>query len=338
MGNLAWSGELLESKSSSSLASLNSFQQLTQNLNQIAQRNQVSFKIPPIAQELPKMSRPQLFEAKASQLKPSNELPALSVDKTRVSSQELNQLGFDSYGNLNSLIETAQDTLKSEGFLNLPKARVLDPSVGEKWNNKQALDSPPRKEVEAENADVLTALSPKNTRFGKDRYDNNPFQGKPESQASSIPNWNNAGDSSASSQTLAPLPVEITESKDKEEDEDPEVKRQREARENFEKTMKEFAERTEDKEAFQLVDYYDLRNVLFKNENLLGSFENDDIDERFIKNAKTIFDRFGEKDSSSERRSFEKFLKRVQPQASVFGNPLLRKQQNGIGRRPEVHQ
>jgi len=107
-------------------------------------------------------------------------------------------------------------------------------------------------------------------------------------------------------------------------DADPDKKKEQDARETFQKTMKEFAERTEDKEAFRLVDYYDLKNLIAKHESILPSFENDEIDERFVQNARIIFDRFGDKDGSFDKRPFERFLRRMEPEQIIFRSQDLR--------------
>jgi len=337
---VALSGELspeqsrtrLENQSTLALSSLNAFQELTQNLNQIAQKNQVALSIPQISVQPLQVSKSQVLpfaSAKTPSASSVKSLPDLSVDKT--------QINLGNYGNLNNLIETAQDALKSQGLLAIPQARLVEPNVGEKWNSKQPLESPPSKQEAGREADVLTDLGSQNTRFGKDRYDKNPFQTNNEIQKAPLPVANNSlgFNSPPSSNSTTEI---VPEAENKNPEEDPEIKKQKEARASFEKTMQEFAERTEEKESFQLVDYYDLRNVLSKNESLLNSYENDEIDERFVKNVQTIYERFGEKDNSFERRSLEKFLKRMQPPEPVFGSPSLRRQQNGIGRRPEVHQ
>ena len=82
--------------------------------------------------------------------------------------------------------------------------------------------------------------------------------------------------------------------------------------------MKEFAERDDEKETFQLVDYFDLRNVLAKNSQLLTSFENDEIDERFVKNAQIVFERFGGRDNAPDKKPFEVFLKKMEPPSPQF--------------------
>jgi hypothetical protein len=303
-----------DSKNNPALNDLTSFTELTKDLNRISQYHKVPFQIRGLGQKLILVAEPQL--PLSPQVKPKTKqalLPELSTDPTKI-----NPVDLGAFGVVNTA--AAKET-QSSGLLPIPQARVVSP-VGEQGSNtRAALDAPIKTQEQVSNPDVINGLTPQNTRFGKDRYDTSLFPTNPSSRG----NLSNSvsletGNGQANNSLQASLPMNPAP-----EDEEQKKNKEKEARENFQKTMKEFAERTEEKEAFQLVDYYDLKNVLAKHESILPSFEDDEFDGRFIQNAQTIFERFSDKDNADDKKPFERFLKRMQPSEVIFRSQDLRK-------------
>ncbi|NBX82802.1 hypothetical protein EBQ90_06915 [bacterium] len=313
------------------LAPLRAFIDLTDQLNSVADSSGVSVRIAPIGTLVRWMSRPE-GPALSPQKGKKVGLPALTTDDSQINSVDLKELGLSGLANISGVAQIAQDALRSEGLTPLPMARMVSP-VGER-SVQEPLDAPLKSTLKANEPDVIGSLAPVNTRFGKDKYDQSVFTptASPASQGfGPAPESVVEGNQSDANQFLA------NNGNDSEESQDPKKKNQlQEARENFQKTMLEFAERTEDKEAFRLVDYYDLKNVLAKNEHLLGMFENEEFDERFVKNAQVIFDRFADKDSAVDKKPFERFLKRLAPPEEAFGS-LNSNPTSGLGSRRNTH-
>lgn len=286
------------------------FSKLTKDLNQVSQYKQLSFRIRELGQAVPKVSEPQFPLSKNKKGSAESPLPPLSTDSTKINPVDIQALGFEG--------ATATPS-SSPGLLPIPQARVVSP-VGEQ--SSKGITEAPLKTLEAiNNPDVITELTPKTTRFGKDRYDQNlfpsQFQIQPAAQkdeGQGALNLKMSSDKSENSGNLSDSSIDEKEQA---------KKKEQEARENFQKTMKEFAERTEEREAFRLVDYYDLKNTLSKHESVLTSLGDDEIDERFVRNAKTIFERFGERDNSTDKKTFEQFLKRMQPKDVIFRSQEL---------------
>jgi hypothetical protein len=303
-----------DSKNITSLSDLVSFTELTKDLNRLSQHQKIPFQIRGLDQKLILVAQPQLPLTPQVKTKSKQSLlPELSTDPTRINPVDLRALGFAA--------TAAPKETQSSGLLPIPQARVVSP-VGEQDSNKRAaLDAPIKTQEQVSNPDVIAGLTPQNTRFGKDRYDTSLFPTNSSSRGNvsnsfAVETGNGqANNSPQAGPSLNPAP----------EDEEQKKNKEQEARENFQKTMKEFAERTEEKEAFQLVDYYDLKNVLAKHESILPSFEDDEFDGRFIQNAQTIFERFSDKDNADDKKPFERFLKRMQPSEVIFRSQDLRK-------------
>ncbi|NBX77521.1 MAG: hypothetical protein EBQ92_13285 [Proteobacteria bacterium] len=303
-----------ESQNQFSLNDLISFTELTKDLNRLSQHQKISFQIRGLDQKLGLVAEPQLplsTQVKSKSKQPL--LPELSTDPTQINPVDLGAFGFDSANNLKEN--------PSGGVLPIPQARVVFP-VGEQASQPRvALDAPIKNPEAAVNPDVIAGLAPQTTRFGKDRYDTNLFSPSAGTKNSgNVPAFNEAGNVQSNNGLQGALPLTSAP-----EDADEKKKKEQEARESFQKTMKEFAERTEEKEAFQLVDYYDLKNVLAKHESILHSFEDDEFDGRFLENAKTIFERFSDKDNADDKKPFERFLKRMQPSEIIFRSQDFRR-------------
>lgn len=313
------------------LAPLRAFTELTQTLNSIASSSGISLRISPLGTQPRFISRPQ-GPALALGSDEKEGLPALTTDDSQINPVDLKELGFSGLANIFGVAEIAQDALRAEGLTPLPKARMVSP-VGER-TIQEPLDSPFKSNLKANEPDVIASLAPVNTRFGKDKYDQSVFAPTASPAAPGI----GSAPESIGGESQSDVDQFLADSGNApEESQDPKKKNQlQEARENFQKTMLEFAERTEDKEAFRLVDYYDLKSVLAKNEHLLGMFENEEFDERFVKNAQVIFDRFAEKDSAVDKKPFERFLKRLAPPEESFGSSFS-KPASGLGSRRNTH-
>lgn len=313
------------------LAPLRALVDLTDHLNSVADSSGVSIHIPPLGTLVRWISRPQ-GPALGPQKGETTDLPALTTDDSQMNPVDLKELGFSGLANISGVAEIAQDALRGEGLTPLPKARMVSP-VGER-TVQEPLDSPFKSALKANEPDVIPSLAPVNTRFGKDKYDQSVFAPTTPSAAQEFGSTSERlGEENQSEKD------NFLENRDQDpkETQDPKKKNQlQEARENFQKTMLEFAERTEDKEAFRLVDYYDLKNVLAKNEHLLSMFENEEFDERFIKNAQVIFDRFADKDSAVDKKPFERFLKRLAPPEESFGTSFSNPA-SGISPRRNTH-
>ncbi|MFM8270701.1 MAG: hypothetical protein ACKN9V_10980, partial [Pseudomonadota bacterium] len=253
-------------------------------------------------------------------------LPELTTDPTKINPVDLQ--AFNIFNN-----PPSPSGNSGNGLLPIPQARTVSP-VGEQ-RSTAPLEAP-LKSVEAEkDADVVQGFTPKNTRFGKDRYDAPLFQSSALANSRNNEGFQNPGNPTQNSPSQ--LPPLFSNDGDKPESKEKEKNKEQEARESFQKTMKEFAERTEDKEAFRLVDYFDLKNVIAKNESILTSFDDEEFDGRFIKNAQTIFERFSEKDSASDKKPFERFLKRMGPSTPVFRSQDLKQLKNSNNSEREYH-
>lgn len=305
-----------EIESKTSLAALVSFTKLTKDLNHLSEHSRISFRIQELGQASVLVSRPQLPLSQGTK-NGKAVLPEISTDTTKINPIDLEAFGI---GNLSQLSETKEASANS-GLLPIPQARVVAP-VGEQRDSR-ATEAPLKTQEALNNPDVITGLTPKTTRFGKDRYDSSLF-GEIKPVAPSNFKSTEAPQPVASADKPADLMNPLAGS-NSDQEQDPEKRKEQEARQSFQKTMKEFAERTEEKEAFRLVDYYDLKNVLTKHEGLLSSFEDDEFDERFVRNAQIIFDRFGDKDASEDKKPFQRFIKRMQPEEAVFRSQDLRK-------------
>jgi len=257
---------------------------LTRSLAELSLHHRIEFKGNNRENQSHKVVQPQLL---GSAEKQDLKLPSLSTDPTLINPVDLAAF---------SLAASTPDSLKNSsnigGLLPLPQARTVTPQ--EKSSKATApKDTSPANVSLSTEADVLTQFNPQTTRFGKDRYDEELFLVK------------NSG--------LANKDISVTESPDNNSEEN----LLKQAKEEFEKIMISFAEKTEEIEAFRLVDYYDLKHVFYSNEQTLNLFDDDEIDLRFFDNAQTIYNRFGPKDSSSDKQPFEKFLKRMQPFAEL---------------------
>lgn len=275
---------------------------LTQALNDITENQNIDFKIIPITSQSVKILKAPVF-SEAKKTEPS--LPALSTDDTLINPVDLTAFGYSE----NSL-GPAQNEASSPGLLPLPQARVTGSQKGTSLPfspSATPVEAAPLGSDPVTEPDVLTQFSPKNTRFGKDRYDSDLFSSV--SPNPTIGNTLNLGPAPEPEQSSNNTPEEPGE----EATENPEEKKLKQAKEDFKKTMLEFAERTEEIEAFRLVDYYDLKNIFTKNEQVLSVFDDDEIDLRFVENVQTVYDRFGPKDSTAGKQPFERFLNRMQP-------------------------
>lgn len=302
------------------------FSELTKNINHLFRHEKIPYQFQGFSPRATVVAEPQLPLSNLAAKKSTKDiLPSLSTDSTKINPVDLAAFG------ISNLAGSGGSASPKGGLLPIPQARMVSP-VGEQLT-KEALDAPLKTEASQKNQDVLVGLTPKSTRFGSDRYDETVFQSLNNSKNSSI-NGVPGVSGSASTKNQYPAPVPINFSDDEKEKQ---KNKEQEARESFQQTMKEFAERTEEKEAFRLVDYYDLKNVLSKNESILSSFENDEFDERFIRNAQTIFERFADKDSALDKKPFEKFLKRVQPEPVMFQSSDPRKGQVPSGRTDQTH-
>ena len=295
-------------KESPLFGNLAAFNALANDLVQLSQHEKIPFSLKPISQPARLTSKPQFPLQAKKEGKLDEGLPALSTDPSKINPVDIQAFG---------LIPNSNAVGSTTGGLPLPQARVVSP-VGEQ--SSREMTEAPRSTLESiNNPEVLTGLTPRTTRFGKDPYDKNLFLSQPMPRSST--GSTEPGSMSGDNKQALSINGGPSESSS---DADPDKKKEQDARETFQKTMKEFAERTEDKEAFRLVDYYDLKNLIAKHESILPSFENDEIDERFVQNARIIFDRFGDKDGSFDKRPFERFLRRMEPEQIIFRSQDLR--------------
>lgn len=303
-----------EPKTAFSLNDLVSFIELTKDLNRLSQHQKIPFQIRGLDQKMILMAEPQFPLSQPVKQKGKEVLlPELSTDPTRINPLDLSAFNLFTGGTTKEV--------QNPGILPIPQARVISPIGEQSAKDRGALDAPLKTQEQINNPDVISGFTPQNTRFGKDRYDTSLFATQSNSK-------NNLGDPTQTSFNNQPgknfIQTGLTGSSAPD-DEEKKKNKEQEARESFQQTMKEFAERTEEKEAFGLVDYYDLKNVLAKHESILPSFEDDEFDGRFLKNARTIFDRFSEKDNADDKKPFERFLKRMQPPEDVFRSQDLRR-------------
>ncbi|NBX93807.1 MAG: hypothetical protein EBQ85_11305 [Proteobacteria bacterium] len=283
---------------------------LGNNLNSIAQKAQVKERVTSITDKVTPEKR-SVPSNTASEKDAVQLLPPLSTDPTRINKVDVDQLSLESAGNANSLWKTGQDALEKAGGLPLPTARVV-PEVGERAGTKGPKEAPLQSPEDLTNSDTLPQLQPQKTRFGKDKYDDKLFK----EEKPVLPTWGPAPQAENTGPAVAwAADPQAQDEKDKDQEKEQAEKK---AREQLNKVILEYAERTEDKGAFSLVDYYDLRGLVAKNQDLIGKIQNDEFDDRFIKNARTIYERFGNKDSSEDKEPFEQFLRRMQPPSVVF--------------------
>lgn len=277
---------------------------LTQSLNDITESQDIDFRIIPITSQSIKILKSQTFLSDSAPKRKSS-LPSLSTDSTLINPVDLTAFGYS-----DGILNSSQNKETSQGLLPIPQARVAPYSNGSSFQASSfslPTDSAPLTSNSIIEPDVLTQFTPKIARFGKDRYDSDLFS----------KNSQNTAPSAELNLGPAPEPENISnEAKEDlaaKSDETPEQKKLKQKKEDFKKTMLEFAERTEDVEAFRLVDYYDLKNIFKENEGVLSKFDDDEIDLRFVANVQTVYDRFGPRDSTQGKRAFENFLKRMQP-------------------------
>lgn len=315
-----------EGKTKSELFEFKSLTFLTDELNQIAQKSDVPFQIRlKNDREKPKGPVAIILLSPKSQVG-NDPLSDLSNNSSNKSKGELDR--FDKTPVIGEL--EGKSKTDGEGALRfslpLPTARVLSP-VQSTWSSKDVTDAPPRLKPTDEK-DSISLFTPKATRFGADRYDSNLFGLQPPSTTKSERNAFQAAPEPIQSKSSMPMMPLSTDLKlgavgvggasklppQEENQKDP----KKEALEKLQKGIKEFAERDEEKDAFTLADYYDVRGLLSTHSGLLAKMESEELDERFIKNARSIYERFGDKDNSPDKKSFEQFLKRLEPPAQVL--------------------
>lgn len=294
---------------------------IEKSLNQLATKSKIKERISSITEPLPKVSEAPVIKAIPNEKVAASMLPTLSTDPTRINKVDINQTGFEGISNAGDLWKAADAAIEKQSILPLPVARVV-PEVGEKYARVLPKESPLLNSAFSQGLDTIPQLAPQNTRFGKDKYDQEKLFKEEKPKVSSLvppspllanPNLSPGG----------PMEDPFQEEKDKEKEKELEEKR---AREKLDKVILEYAERTEEKSAFNLVDYYDLKGLVSENQELLGKIQDEEFDERFLKNARLIYERFGTKDNSEDKEPFEKFLRRLEPPPRIFRpNESLRK-------------
>lgn len=289
---------------------------LENSFNQLATQSKIKERITSLSESVSAVKKEVLAKVSAapvvnpipSEKEAAGMLPKLTTDPTRINKVDINQTGLEGVGNAGELWKAADAAIQKQTSLPLPVARVV-PEVGEKRNRAAPKEAPLTNPSSAQDPDTIPQLTPQTTRFGKDKYDQEKLFN--EEKLKGIP-LISPSPSFSSSQYQPPL-----EEKEQDKEKEKELE-EKKAREKLDKVILEYAERTEEKSAFNLVDYYDLKGLVSENQELLGKIQDDEFDERFLKNARVIYERFGSKDNSEDKEPFEKFLRRLQPPTRVF--------------------
>ena len=321
-----------EGKVATDLFEFKSLSVLTHDLNRIAQKSDVPFQIK-LKKEPAKPNPPAGILFSAPKISPAKDpLSELSINQSQEKKTGLDGLGSPPVIGEVEKAKVPETSGALRTSLPIPLARVVEPTQP-KWSSKEVTNTPVVSK-NPEDKDVISGFAPKATRFGEERYDGSfyGFQNPPANKD----NLNQPADPESVQPTNSPQGLSLNPSDDVNLGENPDKSKpllptneedqkdkKKEAMEKLQEGIKEFAERDEEKQAFTLADYYDLRGLFSTHSGLLNSMASEELDERFLKNAKSLFNRFGERDNSPAKKSFENFLRRLEPRPQVFQSNVV---------------